>query len=137
MTTTLTPQDRTAITELLARHGHLVDAGDLDRLGELFTDDAVHDFTDLGLPAPVHGTAALRQAALDLGEGNPVGHHITNIVLEPITADRVHARSKGIGINADGTCASVTYDDTIARTAHGWRITRRTARAHRKPLGAG
>ncbi len=37
-----------------------------------------------------------------MGERNPVGHHITDIVLTGIADDRVRARSKGIGINADG-----------------------------------
>jgi hypothetical protein len=31
------------ITELLAMHGHLVDGGHLDRLGEVFTADVVYD----------------------------------------------------------------------------------------------
>jgi ketosteroid isomerase-like protein len=132
----LTPAEHAAITELICRHGHLVDAGDLDRLEEVFTADVVFDTTDLGAPDPIRGTAALRRAALDLGEGNPVGHHVTNIVLTPLAPGRVRARSKGIGINADGTCASVTYDDTVTRAAQGWRIAHRTVRAHRRPLGA-
>jgi hypothetical protein len=38
----------------------------------------------------------------------------------------VHALSKGIGINADGTIGSVTYEDTIVRGGSGWRISHRT-----------
>lgn len=33
----LSTDDRIAIYELIALHGHLMDAGDFDRLGELFT----------------------------------------------------------------------------------------------------
>ncbi|MFF1836602.1 nuclear transport factor 2 family protein [Streptomyces sp. NPDC058231] len=132
---TFTAEDRAAVTELIALHGHLVDDGELDRLGELFTADVVYDLSDFG-SAPLHGVAAIRDAALAMGERNPVGHHITNIVLTGIADDRVRARSKGIGINADGTCGSVTYEDTIVRRADGWRISHRKVIARRAPLGA-
>jgi SnoaL-like domain len=122
----LTAEDRTAITELLSMHGHLVDAGELDRLHELFTDDVTYDVTDLGAGS-LEGLAAIREAALALGELNPVGHHVTNIVLTELADDQVRALSKGIGINADGTSGSVTYEDTISRGDQGWRISYRKA----------
>lgn len=133
---TLTAADRTAITELLALHGHLVDGGELDRLHELFTPDVAYDVTDLGHGTLV-GVAAVREAALALGELNPVGHHVTNIVLTELAGNEVRAHSKGIGIRADGTCASVTYNDMITRDHHGWRIRQRKVLARRRPLGAG
>jgi 3-phenylpropionate/cinnamic acid dioxygenase small subunit len=132
---TLTAADRVQITELLALHGHLVDAGQLDRLRELFTPDVTYDLTDLG-HGSLRGVAAIRDAAVALGESNPVGHHVTNIVLTELADDRVRARSKGIAISADGTCASVTYDDTISRGDQGWRISHRKILARRAPLGA-
>jgi hypothetical protein len=81
------------------------------------------------------GVAAIREAALALGESNPVGHHVTNIVLTQIVDGQVHARSKRIGINADGTTGSVTYEDTITRGDQGWRISYRKVLARRAPLG--
>ncbi|WP_433127175.1 nuclear transport factor 2 family protein [Micromonospora sp. CA-240977] len=129
----LTAEDRTAITDLINRHGHLTDSGDFDRMPELFTADVAYDVTDLGGGVPT-GLATLRDAALALGEGNPVGHHVTNIVLTGVADDRVHALSKGIGIYADGTAGSVTYEDTIVRGDDGWRISQRTVRARRVPL---
>lgn len=131
----LSHEDRTAVTDLIAMHGHLVDSGRLDRLDEIFTPDVVYDVSDLGGP-PLHGLPALREAALALGEGNPVAHHVTNTVLTEVARDRVHALSKGIGVTAAGTCGTVTYDDTVTRTAAGWRIAHRTVLAHRSPLGA-
>src|SRR5690242_20526128 len=122
---TLTPEDRTALTDLINRHGHLIDSGELDRMDELFTADAVYDVTDLG-GGVLTGLAVLRDAALALGERNPVAHHVTNIVLTEVAADRAHALSKGLGINADGTVGSVTYEDVIVRGDNGWRITHRT-----------
>lgn len=130
----LTAEDRTTITDLLCMHGHLVDAGELDRLDDVFTPDVVYDVTDLGAE-PIEGLVALRHAALALGEANPVGHHVTNIVLHELPDGRVRARSKGIGVNADGTCGSVTYEDTVARSRAGWRITYRQVRVRRTPLG--
>jgi hypothetical protein len=131
---TVDADDRAAIIELLSLHGHLFDAGELERLDELFTDDVVYDVTDFG-GEPLVGIAAIREAALALGRGNPVAHHITNVVLTEITAGRVQTLSKGISVHADGSCGSVTYDDTVVRGAHGWRISRRRITARRVPLG--
>jgi len=130
---TLTAQDRTTITDLINLHGHLTDSGEFDRMHELFTADAIYDVTDLG-GGVLTGLTMLREAALALGEGNPVAHHVTNIVLIGAAEDLVHALSKGIGINADGTIGSVTYEDTIIHGDGGWRISRRTVRARRVPL---
>lgn len=131
---TISADDRTAVTELLAMHGHLVDAGELDRLDEVLTEDAVYDVSDLGA-APLNGIAAVREASLALGAGNPVGHHVTNIVLAELADGRILARSKGIGVNADGTTGTVTYEDTITRGGGGWRISYRKLIAHPSPLG--
>ncbi|MGC4810579.1 nuclear transport factor 2 family protein [Micromonospora sp. DT228] len=130
---TLTAEDRTAITDLINRHGHLTDSGEFDRMHELFTADVAYDVTDLGGGVLV-GLEMLRDTALALGEGNPVAHHVTNIVLTELADDRVHVLSKGIGINADGSIGSVTYEDTIVRGDSGWRISHRTVRARRVPL---
>ncbi|MEV0203175.1 nuclear transport factor 2 family protein [Nonomuraea sp. NPDC050691] len=127
--------DRTVITELIALHGHLVDGGELDRLDEVFTDDVAYDVTELG-GGIIEGLAALRAAALAMGEANPVGHHVTNVVLTPLPDGRVRGLSKGIGIRADGTCGSVTYEDTITRGERGWRISHRRVLARRTPLSA-
>lgn len=130
----LAADDRFVLMELISLHGHLVDAGELDRMDEVFTDDVVYDVSDFA-GTVIEGVAALRDAGLALGQSNPVGNRVTNIVLTPRSADEVEARSKGIGINADGTCGSLTYLDTIVRTDVGWRISRRKVIAHRVPLG--
>ena len=130
----LTDTDRTVITELISLHGHLVDEGELGRLDEVFTDDVVYDVTDLGGEA-IEGLVAVRETALAMGEAGPVGHHVTNIILSPLADGRVHARSKGIGVTADGRCGSVTYEDTIFRGDRGWRIGHRRVLARRVPLG--
>lgn len=127
-------EDRLAVTELIALHGHLVDGGELDRSAEVFTPDVVYDMTDFG-QGEITGLDALTAAALALGAANPVAHHVTNVVVEEVAEDRVRARSKGLGVMADGSCGSVTYEDTLVRTADGWRIRHRRMLARRVPLG--
>ncbi|MFE9444503.1 nuclear transport factor 2 family protein [Streptomyces sp. NPDC006602] len=130
---TLALEDRLAVTELIALHGHLMDAGELHRSVELFTPDVVHDLSDFG-QGRVIGIAALTAAALALGAANPVAHHVTNVVIEEAAGDRVRARSKGLAVMADGSCGSVTYEDTVVRVAEGWRICHRKVVARRVPL---
>ena len=131
---TLTWEDHVAITDVIALHGHLCDSGEGHRFSEVFTTDVTYDVTDFGMEV-LHGLDALHEAAIAVGDRNPVGHHVTNIVLTQQTDDRVLARSKGIGVYADGTSGSVTYDDTVVRLDQGWRIKHRVIRVRRVPLG--
>ncbi len=126
--------DRQAITELIALHGHLVDAGELDRLGEVLTEDVVYDVTDVGFGV-LHGLDSNRAAALELGDRNPVGHLVTNTVLTERPDGTVTALSKAIAIMENGRAGTATYHDTVVRTAAGWRINHRVIKARRKPLG--
>ncbi|MFI6206400.1 nuclear transport factor 2 family protein [Streptomyces sp. NPDC051041] len=130
----LSVADRLAVVELIALHGHLVDEGRLDRCPEVFTPDVVYDLSDFG-QGRLTGLAALKEAAVALGAANPVAHHVTNVVIEEVADGRVLARSKGLGVLADGSCGSVTYEDTVVRGAEGWRICHRRVRARRAPLG--
>ncbi|MFI6365341.1 nuclear transport factor 2 family protein [Nocardia sp. NPDC050630] len=129
----LSAQDRFDIGELIALHGHLMDAGELDRMDELFTAEIVYDLSDFGA-GELRGIPALQEAAVALGDGNPVGHHITNVITAEVDGV-VRVRSKGIGIYADGTSGSIEYDDTVVRAATGWRISYRRVIAHRAALG--
>ncbi|MEV3986213.1 nuclear transport factor 2 family protein [Nonomuraea sp. NPDC049758] len=129
----LTEHDRTDITDVIHLHGHLTDAGELDRADELFTPDVIYDLDDFGLGC-LHGIAAVRAAALAAGDANPVGHHVTNILITPIDDRSARVRSKGIGIKADGTAGSVVYDDVLTRQADGWRISHRRVTARRAAL---
>ncbi|MGZ4235605.1 MAG: nuclear transport factor 2 family protein [Solirubrobacteraceae bacterium] len=132
---TLTADDRWAIHETISSHGHIFDEGHLDRLSELFTDDVVYDLSDFGQP-PLRGIGEIRRAAVQLGAGNPVAHHVTNIVITGVDPDSVTARCKGLAVMADGSTGSATYVDTLRRVAGKWRISRRTVLARRTPLGA-
>jgi 3-phenylpropionate/cinnamic acid dioxygenase small subunit len=127
---------RLAIHELLALHGHLVDAGEFERLDELFAADVVYDLKDFGLGV-LRGVDAIRTASLQLGDRNPVAHHVTNVIIgEADAGGSVPVRSKGLAVNADGSCGSVVYHDLVVRTERGWRITYRKVIPRRVPLQA-
>jgi len=129
----LSVEDRLAVTELISLHGHLIDAGAMDRLHELFTPDVIYDVSHLG-GGQLSGIEAIRDAGLALGGDNPVAHHVTNIVINRIDEDHVAAWSKGIGVRTDGTVGSVVYKDILVRTPMGWRISHRAVLARRIPL---
>ena len=127
-------EDRQAIGETLSLHGHLFDEGHLGRLGEIFTPDVVYDMSALGV-GTFEGIEAIRSAALRLGPGNPVAHHVTNVVISGEGDGTVTALSKGLVLLADGTLASVTHLDTLRRHDGGWRISRRVISPQLTPLG--
>lgn len=129
----LTADDRFAITELINSHGHLTDGGDFEGLQALFSEDVVYDVSALGGGVLV-GPESIREAALSLGDANPVAHHVTNIVFTEAHDGTARTVSKGLGIMTDGTVGSATYEDTFERGASGWRLTHRTVRPRSVPL---
>jgi hypothetical protein len=130
----MNPQDRLEIANTLARYGHVVDRGDLDRLDSVFTSDVRYDMSSVGLPVMV-GVDALRAGALRLGPQNPVAHHTTDVmVLEGDEGEAV-VESKGFMLTVEGTVRSVTHHDVLRRTPAGWRIASRTLIPQTVPLG--
>ncbi|MBO4159366.1 nuclear transport factor 2 family protein [Micromonospora antibiotica] len=143
----LSADDRLAIHELVALHGHLMDDGAFDRLSELFTDDFAYDVTAYGFGV-LRGYAAFAEAARTLGDGNPLGHHVTNVVVSEDADGTVRVRSKGLGVPVDGPVGTVVYEDVVRRVetrppagtagarrpATGWRISYRRVVPRRRPL---
>jgi hypothetical protein len=125
--------DRVALHELVARHGHLVDDGDLAGLGAVFTEDVVYDVSALG-GGQLLGLREVEDAARALGDRNPVAHHVTNVFVLDLGPDTARVVSKGLGVTVDGGVGSVTYDDDAVRIENGWRIRRRVVRPRRTPL---
>ncbi len=130
----LTAEDRWAITETIALHGHLFDDGELDRLDELFTPDVIYDVSDVGLGS-LRGISEVRRATLEAGDRNPLGHHVTNTVIIEVGDDYVRTRCKAIAVLAGGGCGTATYLDTLRRHGGGWRISQRIVKRQRAPLG--
>ena len=129
----LPTEDRLAIGETIALHGHLFDNGEITRLDELFTADVVYDVSDVGM-APLHGIAEIARAALELGDDNPLAHHVTNVTITDVEDGCVRTRCKAFVVLADGRCGSATYVDTLRREQGRWLISQRIVQARRTPL---
>jgi hypothetical protein len=121
----LSVEDRLSIHELISLHGHLADDRQHERLHLLLTDDAAYDVSAYGLGV-VRGLDALTELFVQRPGDQPVGHHVTNVVVEEGDGDTASVRSKGLAVMADGSAGTVTYDDVVVRTGAGWRIARRT-----------
>ncbi|MCX4098876.1 nuclear transport factor 2 family protein [Nocardia sp. alder85J] len=131
--TDISAEDRIAIHEVIALHGHLADDHDGEHLGDLFTEDVVMDVGDFGL-GTVRGLAAMRElwsATVD-DAGQPLGHHVTNIVVVGREGASVRTRSKGLAVGAGGTAGSCVYEDVLRREPQGWRIEYRKVVARRR-----
>lgn len=129
----LTDADRWAITETIAMHGHLFDNGEFDRLEEIFTADVIYDVTAVGM-SDLHGISEIRQAALELGDGNPLAHHVTNTTITEVAEDYVRTRCKAIVVLSGGGCGTATYIDTLRHDRGRWRISHRIVKPQRVPL---
>jgi 3-phenylpropionate/cinnamic acid dioxygenase small subunit len=117
-------EDVVAIHQLLGLYGHVVDSGDLDRLGEVFTQDAAFDIRafDQGVHRGMH---AIREVFALGSPPHPPAHHTTNYFVYADDGE-VHARSKWLTIDrSTGRVRSGDYVDTVVNTADGWRIDNR------------
>lgn len=129
----LSVEDRLAVHELVALHGHLMDSGEFERMGEMFCADVVYDVSAFGR-GELRGYEAISEASLAVGDANPVGHHVTNVCVSEDPDGTVRVRSKAIGIYADGRAGSVVYEDIVRLEAAGWRIAYRKVIPRRTPL---
>ena len=129
-------EDRLAIEQTLARYGHLFDNYLVDELGEVFTADAVFDPTSVGLTS-VKGIAALRDTFFHVSADHPRdsqrAHHTTNVSVLAATTHSATVLSKYIVRHERAAIAYGEYEDTLVRTADGWRIAYR--KTFRRALG--
>ncbi len=133
MMTMISEADRSAISELLSRYCHSIDAHRADLCAGLFTDDAV-------LKTPVgeaQGGAAIREwidgRLAQREEDVQVRHFMLSTLLAPINNDLVRGRSillytwETLEIPREVSVRStVIYEDEVRRTARGWRFSART-----------
>ncbi|WP_158589961.1 nuclear transport factor 2 family protein [Amnibacterium setariae] len=130
----MSTHERDQIVETLARYGHVVDRGDLDRLDTVFTLDVRYDMSAVGLPVMI-GVQALADGAMRLGPQNPVAHHTTDVVVLEADEDEAVVESKGFMLTVEGAVRSVSHHDVLRRTAAGWRIASRTLVPQTASLG--
>ncbi len=85
--------DQVAINELLSRYCHSIDAARAELCASLFTDDASLK-TPVGNANGIEAIRAWIEARLALREeGMQVRHYLLNVLLAPLAADLVRARS--------------------------------------------
>jgi hypothetical protein len=117
-------EDVIAIQRIVNRYGILVDDERWDDLHLVFTDAAVLNVAPLEWV--MHGVAAIAEGYA--GVVHPLGHHMTNTVLEDgPTPDEATGTTKYITVRADGTTGTGQYRDRFVRTPDGWRIAERVA----------
>jgi hypothetical protein len=123
--------DRREIDDLLIRYCHCIDQLRIDDLDEVFTPDAVIDYTAVGIPLMSYAEtkAFLKQALARFAHSQ---HNISTSRIE-LSGDRATGRT--ICVNPmglpqdDGTVRHMTYYlwyvDELVRTPAGWRISHR------------
>jgi ketosteroid isomerase-like protein len=124
-------EDLLAVQQLIAAYPDIVDGRDWDRLDELFTADAVIDFSAFGGPADTAaGIKTFLRDSLAVFTRTQHMMGLPNITLDGDAATARTSCSNPMVIdNGDGTTAvwliGLWYDDTFARTPDGWRFTSR------------
>jgi ketosteroid isomerase-like protein len=119
--------DRDDIIDVTVRYATAIDSRQWDLLSTVFADDAVLDYGEVGQWNGADAVIEFMELA-HRGAQHTM-HRMTNQVIA-VDGDTAHARTYvdaliladgGAGVNAIGF-----YDDDLARTAAGWRITRRS-----------
>lgn len=125
--------DRDAITALLCRYADLIDAGDLDGVGELFTHGRIVTEDGAVLAEGAAAVATLYRSTTRLhDDGTPrTAHLLTNVVVAvDHGAGTAHARSRFTVLQATATVPlqpviTGAYRDRFTRRDDGWWFTER------------
>jgi hypothetical protein len=120
--------DRLEIQEIVTGYGFAVDNQDWELWDQIFTEDAVIDYTDVSDHRD--GREATKQWLMMMPRPGTYYHLI---VPSRITVDGDNATSRSICYNPMPSAPGLNivghwYDDTLRRTPDGWRITSKTLR---------
>jgi hypothetical protein len=140
--------DRLEIMEVLYKYGQALDH-DPSLWDEVFTPDAVLDYPTRDADRQVRNDVRQVKTGAEMGADlarpfhaqGTVGQHLVSNFLITVTGDTARAKSEARVIaciplaesgNTEITDRIVSFDDELARTPKGWRITRRhlTVRYH-------
>lgn len=122
-------EDRIAMQDLMTSYCYAVDKlDDVDGLVSLFTEDAVLDFTRIGLPL-MNGHSEMRKFFDGVfADMSHHAHYITNFRPEAYDGDTaaMSAYVIGLGRARDGNevAVNVQYRFDAVRTAQGWKANR-------------
>ncbi|CAB4745592.1 unannotated protein [freshwater metagenome] len=129
---TVSAEDRAAATELLARYGEAIDAGDFEGLAELLSDAELLDESGNRIAQGKAEILALYSAmTLRHADGTPLtAHVITTVIVESAGTDTLQMRSRFTVFQATDSLplqAVVVgrYRDTLTRLQGEWRFTQR------------
>jgi 3-phenylpropionate/cinnamic acid dioxygenase small subunit len=128
---TTTIADRLAIQEVMFRYGMAIDRRDWNLYRQVFTDDAIIDYSDSsGARTDLEG--AVKWLAEVLEPFAALQHNMTNHVVE-VEGDTARSCTYFLAFHmmADGNGAETVltvggfYQDRLRRVAPGWRIAER------------
>lgn len=135
--------DRLEIQDLIARYAHAIDDQDWDGLDQVFTPDAVIDYTELG--GPKGNLAETKQFLASAMPNFTAFQHLSTTTKLNITGDTAKARTilfNPMVMNHAGESRTffigLWYCDDLVRTADGWRIEHRREQkcwSHNAPAG--
>ena len=119
----LTAEDYVDIQQLYARYNHAIDNGEVDAYVALYSPDgSFNDFT---------GHDGLR-TFMNSRTGGTRRHWNTNLVITPTpegASGAVYLMFLDVGVQPPAVTGAGRYEDTLVKTAQGWRFkTRRTFR---------
>jgi hypothetical protein len=126
----ITTADRLELHELPGRYGDAVDDRDWPGLDRIFTDDAVFDLTDLGVPLLV-GLPEIKRF-MDEDAQHPRTHTMTNIYVDETDAG-VTLSFRIIALLPGGFAGTASYYDSVVKTDAGWRVRHRVVTRRRRP----
>jgi len=126
----ITVADRLELHELPGRYGDAIDDRDWDGLDRIFTDDAVFDLTDLGVPL-LQGLPDIKRF-MDEDAQHPKTHTMTNVYVDD-TADGVKLNFRIIALQPKGLAGTASYYDDVVKTDAGWRVAHRVVTLRRRP----
>jgi hypothetical protein len=119
------PRIALELQQLVARYIHIVDDSVWRSLGQVFTDDAVCDYTAFGIPL-LRGLDEIVRAFSSMQ--HPIAHHAVNTLIEPgADASSLRLRSKMLLVMAADRLWSGEYRDLAVQTERGWRFAQRIA----------
>ncbi len=122
-------EQRMALQDLMIDYCYAVDKlTDVDELLDLFTDDALLDFSDIGLPkmpGKAEFTRFYRDVFADMSHHT---HYLTNFRVEAYDGDSATVRAyvQGLGRSKDGNevLVHVRYLMDAVMTDAGWKCSR-------------
>lgn len=125
----ITTADRLELHELPGRYGDAIDDRAWDRLGSIFTNDAVFDLTDLGAPR-LEGLDRIIQF-MDAEAAHPKTHMMTNIYVDD-SPDGVKMYFRIVALLGEGRSGTASYYDDVVHTPDGWRVQHRVTTLRRR-----